>query len=330
MYDIKVSQLKKNFQVNKKQPGLIDSFKTFFNPRTQTFHALKGISFQIRRGELVGFIGPNGAGKTTTLKCLSGLLHPTSGKIEILGFTPFHKKYQFLKKISLVMGQKNQLWWDLPAIDTFQLNREIYEMDEFTFKKNLSELTEILEVGDILNTPVRKLSLGQRMKMELIAAIMHGPQVLFLDEPTIGLDVVMQKNMRDFIKKYNGKSAATIILTSHDMADVKSLCQRIIIIDKGKIVYDGNFDNIINKFSKHKLISFVLDKKIELRTLAKFGHIKYYVHPKVVLEVEKEKSVKYALKILENLDVSNFNIEDPDIEDIVRDIFSGNLPKKEQ
>jgi ABC-2 type transport system ATP-binding protein len=231
--------------------------------------AVDGVSFDIGEGELVGFIGPNGAGKTTSLKVLSGLLYPTSGHVSVLGFTPWDRKPSFQKQFSLVMGQKNQLWWDLPAIESFNLNKEIYEISDEKYKRTLSELVELLEVEDQLKVQVRKLSLGQRMKMELIAALLHSPKILFLDEPTIGLDVVMQKKMRDFIKDYNLRYKSTILLTSHYMDDVKELCDRVVIIDKGKLLFDGALDEIIKKFANHKLITVVFSSDVDKSALEK-------------------------------------------------------------
>ncbi|MBP7859921.1 ABC transporter ATP-binding protein, partial [Patescibacteria group bacterium] len=223
---IKVQNLSKTFKVHKKEEGLIGSVKGLFKREYKTIEAVKNVSFNIEQGELVGFIGPNGAGKTTTLKMLSGLLYPSEGKVKVLGYTPYERKHPFLKQISLVMGQKNQLFWDLPAIETFNLNKEIYEVDTKTYKKTLDELVEMLDIKEILNQQVRKLSLGQRMKCELVASLIHTPKILFLDEPTIGLDVVAQKKLRQFIKEYNEKYNATVILTSHYMGDVKELCKR--------------------------------------------------------------------------------------------------------
>ena len=210
------------------------SVASLFRPSVETVAAVDDISFTIDEGELVGFIGPNGAGKTTTLNCLSGLLYPSSGKVSVLGFTPFDRKHEYLKRIALVMGQKNQLWWDLPAQESFLLNKEIYSINDLSYKQNLGELVELLEVEEMIKVPVRKLSLGERMKMELIAALIHAPEVLFLDEPTIGLDVVMQKKMRDFVGAYNRLHRSTILLTSHYMEDVRQLARRVIIIDHGK------------------------------------------------------------------------------------------------
>lgn len=244
---IKVNDLVKNYSTYKKEPGITGSLKSMFSRKYETVKAVENISFEIDEGELIGFIGPNGAGKTTTLKCLSGLLYPTSGDIEVLGFTPQQRKKEFLKDIGLIMGQKNQLWWDLPAIDTFILQKEIYEIPASKYKKTLTDLLDLLDANDIYKVPVKKLSLGQRMKMEIIATLLHNPKVLFLDEPTIGLDVVMQKTLRSFIKEYNNKYKATIILTSHYMKDVEELCKRVIVINHGKILYDGQLSNLVKK-----------------------------------------------------------------------------------
>src|SRR5688572_29472660 len=224
-----VDHLVKNFEVTEKGLGLTGAVKSLFSPKKKTVHALRGLSFTIQPGELVGFIGPNGAGKTTTLKTLSGLLYPTSGFIEVLEYDPWERKPEFLKQIALVMGQKNQLWWDLPAIETFELNRAIYEIPGRVYEENLKELVDLLELGKLINTPVRKLSLGQRMRMELVAALLHKPKVLFLDEPTIGLDLVAQQKVRDFIYEYNKKNNATILLTSHNMDDLIDLARRVIV-----------------------------------------------------------------------------------------------------
>lgn len=298
------------------------SFKSLVSRKYYDAKAVDDISFEIEEGELVGFIGPNGAGKTTTLKCLSGLLYPTSGNVSVLGFKPFERRTKFLKQIALVMGQKNQLWWDLPAMESFILNKEIYEISDSQFKKTLDELSELLDIKDVLNVQVRKLSLGQRMKCELIAALIHSPKVLFLDEPTIGLDVVMQKKLRDFIKEYNKRFKATIILTSHYMEDVRQLCERVIIIDHGKIVYDGKLEDIVKKYAPHKFLSIVFEKEVSREKLEKLGKVKEYDFPKVTLVVKRDDTKKVAAKLLEEFPVDDINIEEPDIEDIIRDVFS--------
>src|SRR3989338_6067465 len=298
MQAVIVKHLSKYFRIYKKDPGLAGSLRSFFWRKHYDSKAVDDISFEIEEGELVGFIGPNGAGKTTTLKCLSGLLHPTSGYVSTLGFNPFIRKNEFLRQISLVMGQKNQLWWDLPPMESFLLNKEIYQIPNSNFKKTVEELSSLLEIEDILQVQVRKLSLGQRMKCELIAALIHTPKVLFLDEPTIGLDVVMQKNLRKFIKEYNQKHEATIILTSHYMGDVEELCKRIIIIDHGKILYDGSLEQIVKKFAKNKLLTIVFTNPVEKEILNKLGEIKEYEETKVKLAVSIEETNRIAAKIL--------------------------------
>jgi len=319
---IKVSHLKKYYQVYEKEPGLRGAIKSLISRRYGEVKAVDDISFKIQEGELVGFIGPNGAGKTTTLKCLSGLLYPTAGKIEILGFNPYERKKDFLCQISLVMGQKNQLWWDLPAFDSFLLNKEIYEVPDEEFKKIVAELSEILDIKDILKVPVRKLSLGQRMKAELVAALLHSPKVLFLDEPTIGLDVIMQKKMRDFIHEYNRRGKSTIILTSHYMEDVKELCRRVIIINKGKIIFDGVLEEIIKKYATHKVLSVVFDKWVDPKEVASIGEVKYYNYPKATFLVPRQNSNLAAGQLLQKFPVADLNIEEPEIEDIIRKLFT--------
>jgi ABC-2 type transport system ATP-binding protein len=320
---IEVHNLKKYYKVHQKEPGLSGSFKSLFHRKYYDVKAIDGVTFNIDEGELIGFIGPNGAGKTTTLKVLSGLLYPTSGKVSVLGFTPWERQPAFQKQFSLVMGQKNQLWWDLPAMESFILNKEIYEVPDEKFKQTLDELVNLLEVKDILKVQVRKLSLGQRMKMELIAALIHSPKILFLDEPTIGLDVVMQKKMRDFVREYNHKYHATIILTSHYMDDVKELCERVVVIDKGQLLFDGKLDEIIKKFANHKILSVVFGKKVSRESLSEIGTIKEFDFPKAVLSVDRASASVAAAKLLQNFPVADLNIEEPPIEDIIREVFTG-------
>ncbi len=320
---ISVNNLKKYYKVHQKEPGLSGSIKSLFHRKYYDVKAVDNVSFEIEAGELVGFIGPNGAGKTTTLKVLSGLLYPTSGDVSVLGYTPWDRKPAFQKQFSLVMGQKNQLWWDLPAIESFILNKEIYEVPDAQYKKTLDDLVDLLEVKDQLKIQVRKLSLGQRMKMELIAALIHSPRILFLDEPTIGLDVVMQKKMRDFIKEYNQRFNSTIILTSHYMDDVKELCKRVIIIDKGHVLFDGALDEIIKKFANHKLLTVVFSKKVEEADLKKIGTIKEFEYPRAVISVKRSNTSSAAAELLQNFPVADLNIEEAQIEDIIREVFTG-------
>ncbi len=323
---ISVHNLSKYYQVHQKEPGLAGSVRSLFHRKYYDVKAVDDVSFTIDEGELIGFIGPNGAGKTTTLKVLSGLLYPTSGEVSVLGHVPWKREPVFQKQFALVMGQKNQLWWDLPAIESFILNKEIYEVPKKQYEETLSELADLLEVQHLLKVQVRKLSLGERMKMELIAALIHSPKVLFLDEPTIGLDVVAQKKMRDFIKAYNIKYKSTIILTSHYMDDVKELCKRVIIIDKGKKLFDGELEEIVRKFADHKMLSMVLDKELnrkQIEHLSDLGGVKEYSYPKLVLEVPRENSNKVAAKLLQSYPVADLNIEEAALEDIIREVFTG-------
>ena len=323
MSTISVNNLSRHYQVFEKEPGLTGSIKSLIKRKYRKVKAVDKISFTINEGELSGFIGPNGAGKTTTLKCLSGLLYPTAGQVEVLGFTPWNRKHEFLKQISLVMGQKNQLWWDLPAIESFILNKEIYEIPEKQYKETLKTLVELLEVEDILQIQVRRLSLGQRMKCELIAALLHSPKVLFLDEPTIGLDVVMQKKIREFVKEYNQHFKATIILTSHYMGDVKELCKRVIIIDKGQIVFDGELAEITKKYADHKILKVIFAKKVKQEEMKKIKGLRSFDFPRATFNVKRAQASKTAARLLESFPVADLNIEEPAIEDIIREVFTG-------
>ena len=318
---ISVNNLTKHYKVYKKEPGLSGSLKALFSRTYETVKAVDDISFEIEQGELIGFIGPNGAGKTTTLKVLSGLLYPTSGEVSVLGYNPWDRKAVFQKQFSLVMGQKNQLWWDLPAIESFLLNKAIYEIPDKQYNDTLDKLVKLLDVQDVLKIQVRKLSLGQRMKCELIAALLHNPKVLFLDEPTIGLDVVMQKVMRDFIRDYNKEFGATIILTSHYMDDVKELCKRVIIIDHGKKLFDGELQNIIDKYAKNKILSVVFAKETTKSELEKIGVVKSYDYPQATILVPRKEASKRAAALLEKFSVADINIEEPPIEAVIRDVF---------
>lgn len=322
---ISVKNLKKYYQVHQKEPGFWGSIKSLLYRKYYDVKALDGVSFEINEGELIGFIGPNGAGKTTTLKILSGLLYPTSGFVEVLGFEPFKRQSEFQKQFSLVMGQKNQLWWDLPAWESFILNKEIYEIPEDKFQKMVGELSQILETQDILKVQVRKLSLGQRMKCELIASLLHSPKVLFLDEPTIGLDVVAQKKMRDFIKEYNKKFNATIILTSHYMADVKELAKRVVIINEGKILYDGLLEKIVKKYAPFKVIHIDFEKEVGVEKLKGFGKLEEFDGISAKIQIRKGQVSEITSKLLSDFDIADLTIEDPPIEDIIRQIFESDV-----
>lgn len=322
MPTITVSHLSKHFRIYKKEAGILGSFRSFFRREYETSKAVDDISFSIEQGELIGFIGPNGAGKTTTLKCLSGLIYPTDGEIKVLGHTPFDRNHDYLRSISLVMGQKSQLWWDLPPMESYLLFKEMYDISDVHFKKNLNELVELLELKDILHVQVRKLSLGQRMKCELVAQLLHSPKILFLDEPTIGLDIVMQQKIRSFVKEYNKKYNATILLTSHYMDDVKELCKRVIIINHGKLLFDGKLADIVSKHTQLKRISVVFEKEIPKSELEKYGIIISHVGVNVVLEIPKEKAPLAASHLLSGYPVVDLTIEEPAIEEIISTIFS--------
>lgn len=298
-----------------------NSVKSLFYRKKLYNEAVKKISLSIEPGELVGFIGPNGSGKTTTLKMLSGVIFPTSGDAKVLGFTPWRRQTDFKKKFALVMGQKNQLAWDLPALESFRLNKAIYEISDKKFHDALDELSNLLDIDEIVDVPVRKLSLGQRMKCEIVMALLHSPQLLFLDEPTIGLDVVSQDKIRDFIKKYNTEKKTTVILTSHYMKDVVALCKRIIIISQGCIIYDGTLNELMNKYVNHKIIQVTFSERVERAVLAQYGVIKKLSTYQVVLHVKKSEVKEAATKMLSRLPVEDILIGEEDIDEVIKQIF---------
>jgi ABC-2 type transport system ATP-binding protein len=319
---IDVNHLSKSFDYYKKELGLKSSIKNLFYREKLTKEAVRQISFQIEEGEMVGFLGPNGAGKTTTLKMLSGILHPTGGKASVLGFTPWERKKAFKMQFAIVMGQKNQLWWDLPANESLYLNKCIYEVEDRTYRNTLGELTEMLDVKDLLSVQVRRLSLGERMKMELIAALIHKPKLIFLDEPTIGLDILSQKKIREFFKYYNREKKATIILTSHYIADIEDLCKRSIIINQGRIVYDGDLQGVNEVFAQSKVIKLQLSVPVSKQVLATFGHVREQSDElTVTLEVPRVQLKERSKAILDRLPVVDFNIEDIPVEDGIALLF---------
>lgn len=326
MPTVEVKNLSKTYEYYKKQPGLLASVKGLFSREKLFTKAVDGISFSIQEGELIGFLGPNGAGKTTTLKVLSGILYPSGGEVKVLGFTPWERRKEYQKQFALVMGQKNQLWWDLPAMESFILNKEIYEVSDKDFKENLDELVELLDIKDILDVQVRKLSLGQRMKCELVAALLHKPKVLFLDEPTIGLDVVAQKNIRDFIKKYNKQNKTTIILTSHYMEDIKELCERVVIVDHGKIMYDGDLNDLIRKYAPYKLLTVTFNNNgVTREQVAVYGEVHKFDPFSVTLQPNREDVKNIASKILSSdLPVDDIIIDEVEADDVIRKIFQEN------
>jgi len=319
---ISVKDLTKYYNVHQKQEGVKGSIKSLIHREHTTIKAVDGVSFDIKPGELIGFLGPNGAGKTTTLKMLSGLLQPTSGSVNVLGYKPNERKEDFLKQISFVMGQKNQLWWDIPAIESFNLNRDIYEVPEKRYREVLDELVELLDLKDVLHQQVRLLSLGQRMKCELVAALLYTPKVLFLDEPTLGLDVIVQKKIREFIRTYNARYGATVMLTSHYMDDVKEVCDRIIMIDGGKVLFDGKLNKLVQKYATHKTLTLIFTGKVEASALQKYGEIVEFTHPKVILRVPQAQTSRIASRILTKFNVADLTIQEPQLEDVIRLLFT--------
>jgi ABC-2 type transport system ATP-binding protein len=290
--------------------------------RTFTEHeAVKNISFDIKKNELIGFIGPNGAGKTSTLKMLAGILYPTSGSLSVLGYSPFEKKSAFLKQIAFIMGQRNQLIWDLPAYDSFELQRAVYELDVHEYKKTLSHLLAILDCEPLMHKPVKTLSLGERMKMELIAGLLHKPKLVFLDEPTIGLDIFSQEAIRIFIKEYQETYASTVILTSHYLEDVKKLAKRLIIIHKGSIMYDGSLKNITEQYSTEKRIKVTLDEKVSEMKIKQIGIPLSYIHPQLIFSVKRAALPETIKNISSSLPFSDLTVEDASIEEIIKTFF---------
>lgn len=294
---IEVKSLSKEFDYYKKEQGLKGSFNNFFNRKKLTKKAVNSISFSVEEGEIVGFLGPNGAGKTTTLKMLSGILYPTSGEANIMGYVPWERKNAFKKEISIVMGQKNQLWWDLPANESMYLNKRIYDISDSDYNKRIDEMAEILDVKNLLDIQVRRLSLGERMKMELMAALIHHPKVLFLDEPTIGLDIISQRKIRDFLKYYNQEKKTTILLTSHYMDDIEALCKRSIVITKGEVVFDDEISKINKIIGNKKRLKLHLSKMEEENFYKKYGTIIEKNEDFVTLEIDKNNSRDITSKI---------------------------------
>lgn len=323
-----IDRLSKEFVVNVKREGFFGGISSLFSPNKKVVKALDEISFSVDEGELVGFIGPNGAGKTTTLKILSGLLYPSSGLVQVLGYDPWQRSTDYLKRISLVMGQKNQLWWDLPAIDTLDLNRSIYELSKRSYEKNLRELVDLLEVSDLLNVPVRRLSLGQRMRLELVAALIHNPDVLLLDEPTIGLDILAQSKIREFLVDYNRRRGATMILTSHNMDDILGVVKRVIVINKGKIAFDGKLNFLIETFAKKKLVKVYLSKSVDIKKFEEIGKVVRIDFPEVVLSIPRETAAFATAEILQDFPVADINIEEEPIENIIKRVFKEGVSRK--
>ena len=317
---IEASKLTKIYRTYRKERGLWGAVKGLGWRRYDETRAADQVTFQIEEGEFVGFLGPNGAGKTTVLKMLSGLLNPTSGEARVLGFVPWERRNEMKRQFSLLMGQKNALWWDLPAQESLELNRAIYGIDRQRFKKVVDGLSELLEVRDKMNVMVRELSLGERMKMELIAALIHEPRVLFLDEPTIGLDVVSQKRVREFLRIYNEEHRIVTLLTSHYMQDIEALCHRVLVIDHGKIFFDGPLAEIVDRFSGYKILSLTFEKE-GTRDLSAFGEITEQTPVSVQLKVPRARVTETCRKLLEACDVSDINVQEVPVEDVIRQLF---------
>ncbi len=317
---IHVADLRKLYNVPEREAGLRAALQSLFRRKSREVRAVDGISFDIAPGEVVGFLGPNGAGKTTTLKMLSGLLYPSSGDLNVLGYVPQRRERQFLRQIALVMGNRNQLQWDIPAIDSFELNRAIYHIPHAEFHRTRDEFLELLDLQDLVKKPVRNLSLGERMKMEITGALLHRPKVLFLDEPTIGLDITMQRRIRSFIAEYNQRYGATVILTSHYMADVEALCKRVIVIHHGRLLFDGDLEALTERFAAYKTIGVTLeDPTIDL---AAYGEIIGREGGKVLLRVHKAETPRLTARLLADLPVADLTVEDPPIEDVIEQVFA--------
>jgi len=321
---IEVEGLTKTFRTYKKQPGFAGALQGLFHRNYEQTVAVKDVSFSVEEGELVGFLGPNGAGKTTTLKMLSGLLYPSSGSARVLGYTPWERADGYRRQFALLLGQKNQLWWDLPARESLELNSKIYGLDEKLFERTVADLTELLGVKEKLNVMVRELSLGERMKMELIAALLHQPKVLFLDEPTIGLDVISQKTVREFLRSHNATRKTTILLTSHYMADIQELCQRVIIIDHGTIFFDGRLSEILDRFADSKLVTISCGGAADCRKedLLKYGEVLEHNAQLIKLKVKRDRVIPVCKALLDELPVSDIDIQEVPIEDVIRQIFA--------
>ncbi|MGF1581646.1 MAG: ATP-binding cassette domain-containing protein [Gemmataceae bacterium] len=318
---IEVQDLAKTYRVFQKKQGLLGAFRSLFQREYKEVRAVDGVGFGIEPGEMVAFLGPNGAGKTTTLKMLSGLIFPTTGTAKVLGYVPWERQDAFRRQFALVMGQKNQLWWDLPAGDSFDLHREIYSLDTWEYQQTLGELTEMFQVKELTKQPVRELSLGERMKMELIAALLHKPRLLLLDEPTIGLDVVAQVTIQKCLKEYNEQRGVTMLLTSHYMRDVEALCSRVLVITHGKVVYDGALSRITEQFGRHKLVKLQFAEDVAPDDLADFGEITQCEGPVVDLRVDRSRLPEVLELVLGRYTVIDMNVQDPPLDQVIARVF---------
>jgi ABC-2 type transport system ATP-binding protein len=319
---IEIEHLSKSYRVYQKQEGLGAALRGLFSRQYREVNAVRDVSLTVEEGEFVAFLGPNGAGKTTTLKLLSGVIYPSSGTARVMGYVPWNREIAYRRRFALVMGQKNQLWWDLPAMESFRLHQQIYRIEPAAFEQTLGELTELLDTAKLLNQPVRELSLGERMKMELTAALLHSPEVLFLDEPTIGLDVVAQHRIQQFLRDYQQRRKITVLLTSHYMKDVAALCRRVVIIAQGQIKYDGSLTGIVDQFSSQKLITLQLADGEASRDFARFGTVVSVEPPKVKLRIERPQVARALAQILDEHTVEDVVVEDPPLEEVIAAMFS--------
>jgi ABC-2 type transport system ATP-binding protein len=323
MPTVEVENLSKTFAVADKQPGLGGTLRHFVNRKYRMIEAVKNVSFAIEPGEVVGFLGPNGAGKTTTLKMLTGLIHPTAGHVRVLGQVPFKRKSDLLRQVTLVMGQKQQMIWDLPPMESLRVNSAVYGIPEGEAKRRIDELADMLSIGDELTRPVRKLSLGERMKCELMAALLHYPKVLFLDEPTLGLDVNAQTAVRDFLRDYNRKQGASILLTSHYMADITALCDRVVMIHKGTLMYDGSLAGIVNRFAPFREVQIELSGEADEATMQRYGEVESIDGRVARLLVKRDGLTGTVNRLLADLDVTDLTVTDPPIEEVIGRVFDG-------
>jgi ABC-2 type transport system ATP-binding protein len=326
---IEVDRLVKEYRVAERAPGLKAALKALVSRPTKVVKAVDGLSLQIAEGERVGFLGPNGAGKTTTLKMLAGLLHPTQGSCRVLGYEPRERARAFLRQITLVMGQKQQLLWDLPPSETFLLNKAVYDLPEKEYAETLDELTRLLDLGPLLGKPTRNLSLGERMKCELAVALLHRPKVLFLDEPTIGLDVSMQAAVRTFIRAYNERFGATVLLTSHYMEDVAALCPRVIVIDRGQLIFDGKLDALVKQVRPDKRLRLRLSRPVDLQDLEGLGTVVERDSAQVTLLVSQARMQEAVTQAMARLPLVDLTVEDPPLEEVMQDLFASHRPKDE-
>ena len=322
---IVATDLRREFTTHLKEPGFAGALKGLFKREYQTKVAVDSLNFTICKGEFVGFLGPNGAGKTTTLKMLSGVLHPSSGEARVLGYLPWKREAEFQRRFSLVLGQKNQLWWDLPAYDSFELNQEIYNIPRATFEAKVKELGELLDIAKLLKQPVRKLSLGERMKCELAASLLHSPEVLFLDEPTIGLDLISQSRIREFLREYNARTGLTVILTSHYMADIEALCRRVMVINGGQAVFDGPLSELTERFAPLRRIGLTLKTppdEAQLQLARELGEQVQHEGARLSLSVPREQVPMRVNRLLASLPVLDMSVAEVEIESVIREMFA--------